>query len=67
MNPVGSPSFPGLGCLGTLLTLWFVHYGVYMLTFLLLIFIMTGVLELIDQVFRRLAIPGWKSTSHGKP
>jgi hypothetical protein len=60
MAPSGSPSFPGFGCLLALLTLWFVPYGIYGLTFLLIIFIMTGVLQLIDQVFRRLATPGWK-------
>jgi predicted metal-binding membrane protein len=58
MDPSGSPSFTGVGCLWALLTLWFVPYGIYVLTFLLILSIMTGVLELIDHVFRRLATPG---------
>ena len=35
MNQSGSPSFTGVGCLSALLTLWFVPYGIYVLTFLL--------------------------------
>ena len=58
MDPSGFPCFPGIGCLSALLTLWFVPYGIYVLTFLLILSIMTGVLELIDHVFRRLATPG---------
>ena len=58
MDPSGFPSFPGVGCLSALLTLWFVPYGIYVLTFLLILFIMTGILQLIDQVFRKLTAPG---------
>ena len=36
MDPSGSPSFTGVGCLWALLTLWFVPYGIYVLTFLLI-------------------------------
>jgi hypothetical protein len=45
----------------------FVPYGDYVLTFLLIMFILTGVLELIDQVFRRLATTGSKREPRGKP
>jgi hypothetical protein len=67
MDHMHSQSFPGFGCLLALLTLWFVPYGIYVLTFLLIISIMTGVLHLIDQVFRKLATPGWKSQPHCDP
>ena len=54
MDRTHSYSFPGFGCLLALLTLWFVPYGFYILTFVLTVLLLSGTVRMIYQGFQRL-------------
>jgi hypothetical protein len=50
-----SYSFPGFGCLVALLTLWFVPYGLHLLTIVVMLLLFSGAVEWLSQVVRKIS------------
>jgi hypothetical protein len=50
MDHMRSRSFPGFGCLLALLTLWFVPYGLYILTIAVVLLLLSAAAQWIVRV-----------------